>query len=261
MQVAFTPRSLQDPGPPTTPEKTLSRWTKFLGSIATGTLVQDAMMQHHMTRADIEACIRHDPAERQRWDEAKLMALKRGWSAFDFDDIFERIAGGMPVREALGEVKGDNGATYANFNRIIIQDPQLNEMYLNACKARALVLSEEIIDIADDSSNDMAHNDKGGDVPNNAAVNRSKLKVETRARLMSAWHTKMFGEGKGNQVNVQVNVNHAERLEQARVRAKTRVVRVEPKRITQEVLDAEFDAAPAVDPKDDPMDTTWLEEK
>lgn len=256
MQVALTPRGLPDPGAPPMPEKTLSRWRKFLGSIAAGILLPDAMKEHYISRADIEACVRSDPAERTAWDDAKLSALKRGWSAFDFEDIFERIASGMPAGKALEEVKGSaGGAVRGNFYRIIIQDSALNDMYVAALKARSLGMSEEIIEIADDDTKDMATNDKGGDVPNNAAVNRSKLKVETRTRLMGAWHTKMFGEAKNNQ-QVNVQVNYAANLEAARARA---IKRSDEPGIPARVIDAAF--SEVVDPKDDPMDTTWLEEK
>lgn len=220
MLVAATPRGLPEPGSPPTPEKTLSRWGQFLGSIAAGVLLPDAMLRHYISRADIEAAIRSSPEERQRWDEARIAALKYGWSAFDFEDIFERIAGGMTISAALAEVKGQGGSIYSAFNRIIISDSILNEQYMMALKSRALVMQEEIIELADNDSNDVIVNDKGP-APNNAAVNRSKLQVETRTRLMSAWHTKMFGEQK-NQVQVNVQVNHAERLEAARSRANSR---------------------------------------
>lgn len=267
MQVAATPRGLPDPGAPPTAVKTLSRWTQFLGSIATGVPLPEAMLKHFISRADIEAAVRSGAEERTRWDEARLAALKLGWSAFDFEDIFERIAGGMTVTAALEAVRGADasGAMRSAFNRIIIADSIINEQYLASLKARALVMSEEIIEIADDSSNDMAHNDKGGDVPNNAAVNRSKLKVETRRALMGAWHTKMFGEAK-QAVQVAVQINHAVRLEEARARRDTRGVVARP--ITQEIVDAVFSEAAPIEqnewddlkPAAEPLDITWLDQ-
>lgn len=260
MLVAATPRGLPDPGPPPVPQKTLSRWAQFLGSIAAGVLLPDAMLKHYITRADIEAAVRSSAEERQRWDEARLAALKRGWSAFDFEDIFGKIAGGDTIRAALEAVKGTmNGDMYSAFNRIIIADSVLHEMYLAALKARSLVMAEDIVKIADDDSKDMAKNEKG-DVPNNAAVNRSKLRVETRARLMSAWNTKMFGEGK-NQVTVAVQINHAQRLEEARGRAATRTPS-----LPQRVIDAAFTEVDQTEknewddvPAAAPLDTQWLE--
>lgn len=43
-------------------------------------------------------------------------------------------------------------------------------------------------------------------------MNRDKLRVDTRTRLMSAWYPKPFSEKKGD-VQVNVQVNHARRLE------------------------------------------------
>lgn len=260
MQVALTPRGLPEPGAPPQPEKTLSRWRKFLGSVAAGIGLAESMKEHYISRADIEACVRSDPAERTAWDDAQLSALKRGWSSFDFQDIFERIASGMPVGKAILDVKGvSSGVEHGKFYRILVQDSALNEMYMNALKARSLGMSEEIIEIADDKTGDMGDNGKGGDVPNNAAVNRAKLRVETRRALMGAWHTKMFGEAKNNtQVNVQVN--YAQTLEAARSRANKRSdAPAAVPAIPQKIIDAAF--TDVVSPADDPLDTTWLEEK
>lgn len=268
MHVASTPRSLVDPGPPPTPEKTLTRWEQFLGSIAVGVHLQDAMLKHYMTRADIETCVRHSPENRTAWNDARVAALKRGWTTFDFEDIFERIAGGMGIREALLGVKGLNSTSL--FNRIVTQDMALNEQYLAALKAKSLVYQEEIIEMADDKSQDIIENETKWGVttlPNNAAVNRSKLQAETRLRLMGAWNTKMFGESKqSTQVNVQVN--YAEKLESARTRSTHRSS--EPAQLpalTREFVEAAFqDVPPDQDlswldepAKDPATDTTWLE--
>lgn len=266
MQVAATPRGLPDPGAPPKPIQTLSRWVQFLGSIAAGIALPDAMLKHFISRADIEACIRSSDEERTRWDEARLASMKRGWSAFDFEDIFERIAGGMPVQQAIAEVRGvaTGGPLYSAFNRIIIADATLNGLYMAALKARSLAMQDEILDIADDDAGDVIAGPKG-DIPNNAAVNRSKLKVETRTRLMGAWHTKMFGEQK-QQTQVNVQVNHAVRLEEARARRDTRAVPAIPQRVLDaafsEIVPAGTSASNDWDdvPVPAPVDTTWLED-
>lgn len=268
MQVASTPRSLVDPGPPPTPEKTLTRWEQFLGSIAVGVHLQDAMLKHYMTRADIETCVRHSAENRAAWNDARVAALKRGWTTFDFEDIFERIAGGMGVMEALAEVKGAINSSV--FNQIVTQDMGLNEQYLAALKAKSLVMQEQIVEMADTKDDDTIENHtKWGTttLPNNAAVNRSKLQVETRLRLMAAWNTKMFGESKqSTQVNVQVN--YAEKLESARTRSTQRAAPLPA--LTREFIDAAFadvskgdtDVATDtswLDATDPATDTTWLE--
>lgn len=275
MNLPVTPRGLPDPGAPTVPQTTLSRWSQFLGSIAAGIHLPDAMLKHYISRADIEACIRSDSAERQRFDDARLAALKVKWSVFDLEDVFERIAQGMPVGKAIAAVRGiaDASAPTGEFNRLVVLDTILNEQYMRALKSRALILGEEIIEQADDSSNDMASG-KNGDIPNNAAVNRSKLKVETRLRLMGSWFPRLFGEAK-NQVQVNVQVNHAKQLEEARARRDNKGLSAPVRSISQDVVDATFrDASAGEDtswldnpdsttstPPGTALDTTWLEER
>lgn len=276
--VSVIDRHIKNPyGAPPDKLDTLSRWNLLLGSLAQGTPLEEAMQQHFVTRAEIEAAVRSDPKERVRWDEARSAQLKRSWSVFDFEDIFAKIAGGATVSKAICEVRGltekNMAQTYSVFNRIILSDPVLHEQYLTALKARALAMQEDVLDLSNDDSKDIIHNDKGP-APNNAAVNRSKLQVETRMRLMGAWHTRMFGESK-NQVQVNVQVNHAEKLEAARSRAVVRGTAPEesaPKRISQAVVDAAFaevpEEKPPADqdlswmdepPKPPPMDLSWLE--
>lgn len=264
MEIAFTPKSLPAVGPPPTPLKTLSRWNQFLGTIASGVLLEDAMLKHYMSRADIEACCRSSHEERQRWDDARLAARRRKWSVFDLEDVFQRIAGGMKVTEAVQQVKG---YICNDFNSIVITDPTLNLQYMAALKSRAMILAEDIIDISDDDSNDVIDGPKG-QIPNNAAVGRSKLRVETRTRLMGSWFPKLFGDQKNN-VQVNVQVNHAARLEEARARATTRKPTA-PKGIPEHVIEAAFAESVSeeqldtswLDEKPDPaLDTSWLEEK
>ena len=182
--IPATPPTLEDPPPPVKPEKTMTRWTQFLGSVASGIALQDAMMKHFMTRADIEACVRLSPEERQRWSDARLAGRKTKFSAFDIEDILARIAAGSNIGDACNAVRP---GLQREFTQICTHDPELNDLYLKACKSRSFIESERILEIADDTSNDVLDNGKVL-VPNQANVNRSKLMVETRARLMAAWN-------------------------------------------------------------------------
>lgn len=257
-QIPSLPRTFKDPdAPPPAPVKTLTRWSLFLGDIAAGTPIQDAMLKHYMKRADIEACIRDNAEERQRWNEARLAARKRAWSAFDIEDILGRIAGGMPVVESVNMSRP--GAA-DDFTFLCTADPAWNAMYMAALKARAILEGEKVLEIVDDTSNDTIPG-RWGDVPNNAAVNRSKLRAESRMRLMGSWYPKLFGEKKGDtQVNVQVN--YAAKLEEARARRDTR--KALP--LSRDVVDAVFQESPAEEkpewddmPAEAPVSTVWRE--
>lgn len=248
-----TGRNLPDPGAPPVPEKTLSRWAQFLGSIATGVALADAMMKHFISRADIEACVRSDPAEYERWTAARMAAYRKTFTTLMLEDIFAQIAGGSTTKDALAAVGIQDGQRKTEFNKLCALDPEVNRQFLDACKARTLHLAEEVIEIADDDSNDVLSGEKG-DIPNNAAVNRSKLRVESRMRLMGAYNKKLYGEKNGPEVSVAVQVNHASVLEAARGRRDTRGVKISPRQI-QQAIDADL-----IVPEPQQPDTSWLDD-
>lgn len=256
------PRGLTQPAAPPTVQRVMSRWNLFLGEIAIGTPLQEAMLKHLVKSAEIEACIRSSPDERQRWNDARLAARKTKWSALDIEEIFAKISGGTPIHEAIRSVRPLEDTS--DFTYLCTADPELHEQYMAACRSRAVLTGEEIITIADGDGDDTLDNGKGGLTPHSAKVNRDKLRVDTRKALMSNWFPKLFGEKAQTQVNVQIN-NHAARLEEARARRDTRTVkRLEPA-ITSGVVDAAFkDYKPeavkeAWDDIAEPVSTVWRE--
>jgi len=263
----MTPRDLPDPGRPPQPVKTLTRWDSFLGELAAGTKLADAMKKCYITRADIETCTRSEPLQMQRYNEARLAAQVRAWSVLDLEEIFDRVASGMKVAEAVKEVTGGEATT--RFYALINRDADLLARFKQAQEACAISRMEEILPIADDTSGDtLDTGGKSGVIPNNAAVARAKLRVDSRFRAAGLMNSRLYGEKK-DQVNVQVNINHAEQLEAARERAKTRdkPIRLSPPRQVPAVVDAVFTDAPSVPTADDtswmddkPADTVWREE-
>lgn len=254
--VANVPRGTPDGPAPPFPMRVLDRWDQFLGTLRTGAPIADAMQKHYMTRADIEACC-EDPHRRQAYNEARHVAKARTWSVFDFEEIFERIMGGMGVAEAIEQVKPGHGSGpgYTGFLATISRDPVLKDQYRFALEAASLHRQDELIAIADDKSGDVLHQDKGP-VGNTANVNRSKLQVDTRYRLMAAWNRRVFGEEK-HQTAVQVNVNYAAQLEEARARARTGKPTALTKAEKLEAVEAIFTSEPEA--KDDWRDTSWLD--
>lgn len=76
--------------------------------------------------------------------------------------------------------------------------PEFSEQYARAKQESADAMAEEILDIADDGSNDwMEIQLQGGhikEVVNNEAVQRSKLRVETRKWIMAKMKPKKYGD-------------------------------------------------------------------
>ena len=72
-------------------------------------------------------------------------------------------------------------------------------------------MAEECKDIADDSSNDYIESEKGS-VFNTEHVQRSKLRIETRLKLLSKWDPKRYGEK--SEVNLNAVVEQRLPLDQ-----------------------------------------------
>lgn len=119
-----------------------------------------------------------------------------------FEDILEEICSGRALRNVLrdtnmpspgsfyvwldedtGEGKEEGYETYA-------------ERYARACEIRAEGLLDELIDIADDSSEDVRITDKGNEAENREFINRSKVRIETRKYLIEKMHPKKYGTQK-----------------------------------------------------------------
>jgi hypothetical protein len=73
-----------------------------------------------------------------------------------------------------------------------------SEQYAKACEARTDAMAEDILDIADDGTNDYVEREREDgstyEVTNNEAIQRSKLRVDTRKWLMAKTMPKKYGE-------------------------------------------------------------------
>src|SRR4051794_9310681 len=106
-------------------------------------------------------------------------------------EIFERLASGeslssvcradrMPTRQAVHEwIAADRGG--------------FGDKYARACNARADRFADEIIEIADDTSNDWIVRD-GETVINHEHIQRSRLRVDARKWLMARMAPKKYGD-------------------------------------------------------------------
>lgn len=71
--------------------------------------------------------------------------------------------------------------------------PEFRELYARAKEQQAELIANNTLKISDDDSNDTLPGEYG-DVPNSAAVQRSKLRVDTRKWLLSKLAPKVYGD-------------------------------------------------------------------
>lgn len=110
--------------------------------------------------------------------------------------ICAMISDGMSVRE-ICRMEGMPAASTVFL--WLGKHPEFSERYTLACEARAYYLAEDLLDIADDGTNDwMERRDPDGNIVgwslNGEHVQRSKLRVDTRKWLLSKLQPKKYGE-------------------------------------------------------------------
>ena len=112
-----------------------------------------------------------------------------------FNKIILDIISGRSLRSIL---KDDGMPTMVTFLKWIEKDEKKMNHYARACNIRADYLFDEIIDIADDSSQDTIETDLGDGVVvskiNSEFVQRSKLRVDARKWVVSKMNPKKYGD-------------------------------------------------------------------
>lgn len=112
------------------------------------------------------------------------------------DAIIERISNGESLRAICRE---DDMPNIASVLRWVAADEVLSGQYARAMEMRADGMFEEMIEIADDASNDYmdrinADGSVGDRVLDTEHVQRSKLRTDTRKWILSRMNPKKYGD-------------------------------------------------------------------
>lgn len=77
-----------------------------------------------------------------------------------------------------------------------------SDLYIKAKARQVSVLADQIIDIADDSAQDITTNKNGDEVCNTEFVNRARLRIDTRKWIAAKLAPRIYGE-KGDFVKIK----------------------------------------------------------
>lgn len=118
------------------------------------------------------------------------------YSEDQIDTIFKRIINAisidnMSLRAAL---RMDGMPASETFFKWIDADKDKMIQYARACEERADNIFEEILEIADDSSNDVRITEDGIQTVNSEFVQRSKLRVDARKWMLGKMNPKKYGD-------------------------------------------------------------------
>lgn len=111
------------------------------------------------------------------------------------DTVCERLSNGEALRKVL---KKDGMPTMATFISWVDNDDKKLNQYIHAREAREDFIFEEILDIADETKNDISVISLGDNVEvekvNNEAIQRSRLRVDTRKWMLGKMNSTKYGD-------------------------------------------------------------------
>lgn len=103
--------------------------------------------------------------------------------------LADYVSGGMPLAQACRTLDINLATTYDRMSKW----PAFADMMNKARDAGYDMIAIDCLEIADESSNDIVET-RFGPKPNKEFIARSKLRVETRLKLLAKWHPKKYGE-------------------------------------------------------------------
>lgn len=119
------------------------------------------------------------------------MAKPREFDQIIGDEICDRLTNG----ESLRKISCDEHMPAAStIYKWLTANKTFAEQYAHAREAQADTLADEILDIADDGSNDYMEREDGSVEYNGDAVSRSKLRVDSRKWIASKLKPKKYGD-------------------------------------------------------------------
>lgn len=110
------------------------------------------------------------------------------------DELADKICMAVALGASVREIGDDDSMPAApTIWGWIALRPDFSLKWDRAKRAQMAFFSENILEIADDGTNDTIETEKG-DIPNREWIERSKLRVETRKWVMSKFDRRKFGD-------------------------------------------------------------------
>lgn len=142
-----------------------------------------------------------------------------------YTNMFEHVLDKLSEGTSLGSIlrSCNRGSETAQFVRWMLKDQHRKGRYEEALTYGAEVMKAELIDIADGVNAD------GSEIPED--IQRSKLRIDTRLKVMGFDNKKRFGDTKTIEINQNISITDALKAAQNRVSEIIDAELVEPKQI------------------------------
>jgi len=110
-------------------------------------------------------------------------------------EVIQRIIEGLSKGTPLTVICREDGMPHDSTVRDwMAEDPEFSLAIARAREAGFDQIALDALAIADNSTQDTILTDKGGEIPNSEWISRSRLRVDTRLKLLAKWDPKRYGE-------------------------------------------------------------------
>lgn len=107
----------------------------------------------------------------------------------DFEYICQEIEKGIPLRKACPAFM-----SLEKFYKLLSASSVKAKRYAGACETRAETIFEDLLVIADDSSQDTYFDENGVERTDHEVVARSRLRIDARKWMLSKLQPKKYGD-------------------------------------------------------------------
>ncbi|WP_158228577.1 terminase small subunit protein [Sinorhizobium fredii] len=119
------------------------------------------------------------------------MAGQSQWGQETRDSILDKLSTGKSLREICS---AEGMPSESLVRKWVMQDEDFGAQYARAREAGMEALGDEILQIADSQEGDVLKTEDGREVVNHDAIQRARLRVDTRKWLMSKIAPKKYGD-------------------------------------------------------------------
>lgn len=118
------------------------------------------------------------------------------YSKNQIDKLFKRIVTNIVIEKASlrSTLALKDMPSNETFYKWLQDDKNKTKQYARACTLRADAIFDEMLDIADDGTNDYMTNKHGEKTLNNEHIQRSKLRIDARKWSLSKMNPKKYGD-------------------------------------------------------------------
>lgn len=126
-------------------------------------------------------------------EEKDLGGRPSGYSIKLAKEICDKIASSSYGIKKLCKLN-ENWPSHETIYQWLMKYKEFADLYAQAKRNQVSVFIDEIIDIADDKTQDADVDDNGNLIPNSEFINRSRVRIDTRKWLASKLVPRLYGD-------------------------------------------------------------------